>query len=61
VALAAFAAGRRAAAPLLLTADPTVVQQSIDISCPPGPRQQTRIIACGGRMGQTVGVVGGVA
>jgi len=27
VALAAFAAGRRAAAPLLLTAGPTVVQQ----------------------------------
>ena len=44
VALLAFDADRRAAvrraaaAPLLLNA----VQQSIDISCPPGPRQQTR-------------------
>jgi len=36
--LSAFAAERRAAAPLLLSAG----QQSIDISCPPGAQQQTR-------------------
>jgi len=38
VTLLAFAAERRAAAPLLLGA-PTL---SIDISLPPGPQQQTR-------------------
>jgi len=37
VALPAFAAEYRAAAPLLLSD----VQQSIDISCPPGAQQQT--------------------
>jgi len=42
VAFAAFAAGRHAAAWLLLTADLSSVQQSIDISWPPGPQQQTR-------------------
>jgi len=40
VALVAFAAERRAAAPLLLSAG--AVQKSIDISCPPGTQQQTR-------------------
>jgi len=43
VPLPAFAAVRRAAAPLLLRAG----QQSIDISCPSGAQQQTR---GGGRM-----------
>jgi len=43
VALPAFAAVRRAAARLLLTAG----HATIDISCPPGPQQQTRR---GGRM-----------
>ena len=38
LALSAFAAARRAAARLLLSAG----QQSIDISCSPGPQQQTR-------------------
>jgi len=38
VTLPAFAAVRRAAAQLLLSA----VQQSIGISCPPGAQQQTR-------------------
>jgi len=38
VALPAFAAVRRAAARLLLTAG----HATIDISCPPGPQQQTR-------------------
>jgi len=33
---------RRAAAKLLLTAGTPSVQQSIDISWPPGPQQQTR-------------------
>ena len=42
VAFAAFAAARHAAAWLLLTADLSAVQQSIDISWPPGPQQQTR-------------------
>jgi len=42
VALPAFAAARRAAARLLLTAHPPRVKQSINISCPPGQRQQTR-------------------
>jgi len=44
VALPAFAAARRAAAQLLLTAGLPAVQQSIDrpISWPPGPQQQTR-------------------
>jgi len=42
VALPAFAAARRAAARLLLTAGPPAVQQSIDISWLPGPQQQTR-------------------
>jgi len=37
----AFAAAR-AAAQLLLSAGPPAVQQSIDISWPPGPQQQTR-------------------
>jgi len=37
VILPAFAAARRAAARLLLSAG----QQSIDISCSPGPQQQT--------------------
>jgi len=41
VVLPAFAAVRRAAARLLLTAGPPAVQQSIDISWPPGPQQQT--------------------
>jgi len=41
VALPAFAAARRAAAPLLLTAGPLAVQQSTNISRPPGPQQQT--------------------
>jgi len=41
-ALPAFAAARRVAARLLLTADPPAVQQSIDISWQPGPQQQTR-------------------
>jgi len=36
--LPASAAERRAAAPLTISA----VQQSIDISCPPGAQQQTR-------------------
>jgi len=38
VVLPAFAAVRRAAARLLLTAG----HATIDISCPPGPQQQTR-------------------
>jgi len=42
VALPAFAAARRAAARLLLTADPPAVQHWIDISWPPSPQQQTR-------------------
>jgi len=42
VALPAFAAARRVAARLLLTAGPPAVQQSIDISWPPDPQQQTR-------------------
>jgi len=37
VTLPAFAAERRAAAPLLLGAR----QQSVDISCPPGAQRQT--------------------
>jgi len=37
VALPAFAAARRVAARLLLTAGPPAVQQSIDISWQPGP------------------------
>ena len=41
VALAAFAAARRAAARLLLTSGPPAVQQSIDMSWRPGPQQQT--------------------
>ena len=47
MALPAFAAARRAVAPLLLTAGPPAVQQSIDISQLPGPQQQTR--SCGMR------------
>jgi len=43
VALPAFAAARRAAARLLLTAGPPAVQQSIHVSCQPGPQQQTGI------------------
>ena len=40
--------------PLLLIGGLSAMQQSIDISCPPGPQQQTRQAACrGGRMGQT--------
>jgi len=42
VALPAFGATRRATALLLLTAGPPAVQQSIDISWPSGPQQQTR-------------------
>jgi len=45
ITLPAFAAERRAAAPLLLSAGVccrSVVQQSIDISCPRGAQQQTR-------------------
>jgi len=42
VALLAFAAARRAAARLLLTAGQPAVQQSIGIFWPPGPQQQTR-------------------
>jgi len=41
VALPAFTAARRAAARLLLTAGSPAMQQSIDISWPPGPQQQT--------------------
>jgi len=40
VALPAFAAARRAAAPYRCTTP--AVQQSIDIVYPPGPQQQTR-------------------
>jgi len=40
VALPAFAAARRAAAPYRCTAP--AVRQSIDIVYPPGPQQQTR-------------------
>jgi len=50
VALPAYAAARRAAAPLLLTAAPPAVKQSIGIFWPPGSRQQTR---SGRRMGET--------
>ena len=39
--LPAFAVARRAAARLLLAAGLRPVQQLIDISCPPGPQQQT--------------------
>jgi len=43
VALPAFASARRATAPLLLTAGPPAVQQSIDrISWLPGPQRQNR-------------------
>jgi len=42
VALPAFAAARRAAARLLLTAGPSAMQQSIGILWPPSPQQQTR-------------------
>jgi len=45
VALLAFAAARRAAARLLLTAGPPAVQRSIDISWLLGPQQQTRLAA----------------
>jgi len=52
VTLPAFAAVRRAAAQLLLSA----VQQSIGISCPPGAQQQPAAAECGWRvMGQTDG------
>jgi len=51
VAQLAFAAVRRAAARLLLTAGPLVVQQSIVISCSPGPQQQ--MCSSGVRTGQT--------
>jgi len=49
VALPAFAAERRAAARLLLSAG----QQSIDISCSPGHSSKPAAAVCGGRMGQT--------
>jgi len=52
VAQLAFAAVRRAAARLLLTAGPLVVQQSIVISCSPGPAQQ-QMCSSGVRTGQT--------
>jgi len=52
VAPPAFAAARRAAAQLLLTAGRAAI--SIDIFWPPGPRQQTRSSGVrGGQMGQT--------
>jgi len=43
VALSVFAAASRAVARLLLllTAGPPAVQQSIDITRPPGPQQET--------------------
>jgi len=41
VALHTIAAEHRAAVWLLLIGGPLAVQQSIDISCPPGPQQQT--------------------
>ena len=50
VPLPAYAAARRAAAQLLLTAAPPAVKQSIGIFWPPGSRQQTR---SGRRMGET--------
>jgi len=50
VALApAFAAARRVAARLLLTAGLTAVQQSIDISWPPAHSSKPAAVACGGR------------
>jgi len=51
VALPAFAAACCAAALLLLCAG----QQSIHISCLPGPQQQTCSNSLSGRMGQTDG------
>jgi len=62
VPLPAYAAARRAAAPLLLTAAPPAVQQSIGIFWPPGPRQQTRssgVRPPDGRDGQTEGQADG--
>ena len=54
VALPASTAERRAAARLLLTAGPPVVQQSLDICWLPGPQQQIpATAACGGRMEET--------
>ena len=53
VALPAFAAARRAAAPLLLTAGPPAVQQSIDVTWLSGPQQQTRTSGVRRRMEQT--------
>jgi len=50
VALPAFAAARCAVAWLLLSDG----QQSIDISCSPGPQQQTRNNGCGGRINQSI-------
>jgi len=49
VTLLAFAADRRAVAQLLPA---PAMQQSIDISCPPGAQQQSKPSAteCGGRM-----------
>jgi len=53
VALPAFAAARRAAAPLLLTAGPPAVQQSIDVTWLSGPQQQTRTSGVRRQMEQT--------
>jgi len=53
VALPAFAAARLAAAPLLLTAGPPAVQQSIDVTWLSGPQQQTRTSGVRRRMEQT--------
>jgi len=54
----AFAAARRAAAQMLLTAGLTAVQQSIDISWPPDHSSKPAAVACGaadGTNGQTDG------
>ena len=56
ITLPGFAAERRAAAPLLLSAPAAGTQRqlSVDISCPQGAQQQTRRCCCQ-TMGQTDG------